>query len=148
MTYPKPNEYGIDDTALAQRIAELSDNDFAALVSQTRPHMPTEAEQRRAEGRANASRLLGLRAESDANAEGRAHTSLAGTHTDQAAAAATAQEAALQAAAAQAADAPQGFAPNRGQGAGTAPPPAAPQTGQQKAGELHTLHQQQRPNGA
>lgn len=68
MTYPKPNEYGIDDTALQQRIAELGDEAFAALVAQTRPRMPTEAEQRRAEQRANASRLLELRAESDARA--------------------------------------------------------------------------------
>lgn len=31
------DDYGIDDAALEQRLAELSDDDFDALVSRTRP---------------------------------------------------------------------------------------------------------------
>jgi hypothetical protein len=70
---------------------------------------------------------------------------LAPTQSDQAAAAHAAQEAAWQAAAQT--QAPQGFTPNRGQAAAGTPPPPAPETGQQKAEQLHDLHRQQRQNG-
>jgi hypothetical protein len=35
------NDYGIDDAALEQRIAELSDTDFNRIVERTRPHTAT-----------------------------------------------------------------------------------------------------------
>jgi hypothetical protein len=130
-------------------LSAMTDTEFAALTSEARAQPPlSPLQQARAEGRAKTGRLLELRAQSDARATDRATVSLAGSSTDQAAAAQAEAEAAW-AAAAQAEAAPQGLTPNRGQGAGGsgAPPPAGPQTGQQKAGQLHDLHRNQRQNG-
>ena len=135
------------DAAFEQRLAQLSEEQFDAVVARTRPHLPppqTALERARAEQRAKAAQLLELRAQSDSRAADRARMNLTPTQSDQAAAAQAAQEAAWQAAQTQA---PQGLTPNRGQGAAGTPPPAAPKTGHQKAEQLHDLHRQQRQNG-
>jgi hypothetical protein len=74
MTVP-PNDYGIPDAALAQRIAELSDADFAKLVNDTRPHggplSPIDQARavslaRKSAVTAKTQQLTDMRAESDA----------------------------------------------------------------------------------
>ena len=66
VTYPKPNEYGITDAAREQRIAELDSQTFSDIVARTRPHMPTEPEQRLAEARAKSQVLIELAADQQA----------------------------------------------------------------------------------
>jgi hypothetical protein len=131
------------DAAFEQRLAELTEEQFDAVVARTRPHTPppqTALERARAEGRSKAQQLVDLRAQSDERASDLARGSLAPTQSDQDAAAQAAQEATWQAAAQT--EAPQGFTPNRGQGAAGTPPPTA-ETGAQKADRLRQLRQQQ-----
>jgi hypothetical protein len=135
----------MDRREIVGYLSALTDTEYAELPSEARATPLTPLQQARAEGRAKAGQLLELRAQSNERATDLATVSLAATRTDQAAAAAAAQEAAWQAAAQT--QAPQGFTPNRGQAAAGTPPPAAPETGPQKAEQLRGLHQQQRQNG-
>ena len=143
VTHFERNTYGIDQTALEQRIAELTDSELDGILARTRfPRVePTPAQQAQAAGRAKAQQLVDLQAQSNARANDLARMNLAPTQSDQDAAAQAAQEAAWQAASQT--EAPQGFTPNRGQGAAGTPPPPTAETGAQKAGRLQQLHQQQ-----
>ena len=138
-----PNEYGIPDAAFEQRLAELSEEQFDAIVAKTRPHLPppqTALQRARAEMPVKSKQLLDLRAQSDSRAADLARMSITRTQSDQVAAAQAAQEAEWQAAQTQA---PQVFTPNRVQGAaGSGTPPQTPETGRKKAERLHELHQQ------
>lgn len=137
----------MDRDRIVGYLAALTDDEYRSLSAEARanptaaPLSPVdqarmEAERRRADFADKARQLSGLAAQSDERARGR--IDLAPTQADRAAA-----EAERQAAAAEPQQ-PQGFLPNRGQGASGAEPPPMPETGAEKADRLRQIAQQQR----
>jgi hypothetical protein len=136
----------VDRDRIVGYLAALTDDEYRNLSAEARAN-PTaaplspidqariEAEQRNAGMAAKARQLSDLATQSDERARGRIN--LAPTTADRAAAEAEGQAAAAEP------QQPQGFSPNRAQGASAEPPPM-PETGAEKADRLRQIASQMR----